>query len=117
MSAFDEQSPVGFRRRVTVCVSACRCQNQERRGRKGYLMMAPTVMPTRFVFHVCDEMAASQGCMSLQSLGSLELNILKTSWSCSEQGRRLTEAADTRRYLLSIVVAGSSIRSYVHNVR
>ena len=29
MSAFDKQSPVGFRRRVTVCVSACRCQNQE----------------------------------------------------------------------------------------
>ena len=63
------------------------------------------------------EMVASQGCMSLQSLASLELNILKIFWSCSEQGRCLTEAADTRRYLLSIGVAGSSIRSYVCNVR
>ena len=62
------------------------------------------------------ETGASQGCMSLQSLGSLELNILKTFWSCSEQGRFLTEAVDTRRYLLPIGVAGSSIRSYVGSV-
>ena len=84
-------------RHTSRFVSACQCQNQERHGRKASLVRTPTMIPARFTFHVVMEMVASQGCMSLQSLGSLELNILKTFWNCSEQGRRLTEAVDTCR--------------------
>ena len=86
-------------------------------------MKAPTVMPARFIFHVCDGLNGC-GVPKLYELTvawflgvehpQLAQNILKLY---SEQRRRLTKTADTRIYLLSIGVAGSSSRSYILSVR
>ena len=81
-------------------------------------MKAPTMMPARFVFHVCD--GNGFGVPKLYELTVAWFLEVEHSQSIlklySEQKRRLTETADTRIYSLSIGVAGSSSRSYVRSI-